>query len=294
MYISESSYTIAEMDLQYVAGRKAIAGGSIELAFSMRWTEYARNRRVLDGSLTLSIPEHGQFLTYRLENRLEETRQDRTNSRLYFVAHVPFSVLEAVEKIRLGKDLLVTGDIRLFTDDGRAFRERTASAQPANETPSNYLWADQISFSISAQDWLKALDGMGFRRSIIIEAIFPYASGGSDPLSVRLVRARDAFDGGRYESCVAEIRHVLAELDSRRGDTSAVGDAIGKFRNTAKDVREGMSLTERILVLRRTLEHIAHFAHHPGEEEFERASAKIALVLMASILEYFPEPSAAS
>lgn len=290
MYIAESSYTIAEMDLQYIAGRKAIAGGLIELAFSMRWTRYARNRRVLDGSLTLSVPEHGQFVTCKLENRFEETREDRTNSRLFFVAHVPLFVLESVEKIRLGKDFYVTGDIRLFTDDGKAFREGAGLPQPTDDAPSNCLWADQISFPIASQDWLKALDGMGFRRSIITEAVFPYASGGSDPLSVRLVRARDAFDGGRYENCVAEIRHVLAELDSRRGDASAVGDAIGKFRNQSKDVREGMSLTERLLVLRRTLEHIAHFAHHPGEEEFGRASAKIALMLMAAILEYFPEP----
>lgn len=294
MDIREDSYTIGDIRPWYTAGKKAVAGGTFEIGFSVDWTQHARGRRVLSGRLGLSMPGYGEVGILSLVPRgLEIAREDRHGSNLIFKGYFPFTILEGIEKIRAGDDLRFSGDLSFLTDAGQA-DEKLRSVAGKFEIQSHSLWQNEIDLRLTANDWLKALDGMAFRRSLFIESVFPYNSEDKDPLALRLTRARDAFDGGRYENCVAEIRHVLAELDSRRGDASAVGDATGKFRNTSKDIREGMSLTERILVLRRTLQHIAHFAHHPGEEEFGRASAKIALVLMASLLEYFPEPRAAS
>lgn len=293
MNLRHGHYSIGYLKPDFLEGQKAIAAGQVDLGFSVTWTEYAGGRRLLSGTLRLSLPEHGEFACLTLTTRMQTARQSNSMDRIFFSGTIGMHALEIIEKHRNGRDLLVQLKIEVLTDDALRHAERCTLATDAN-VDIHELWEESTSWPIPATDWLRVLEGMGFRRSLYLETTFPYSVQDKDPLSLRLRRARDAFDSGRYENCIAEVRHVLSELDSRRGDGREVDDAIGKFRSSSRDVRESMSLKERLLVMRRTLEHISHYAHHPRGDDFARVSAKMALILTASILESFPEPECGS
>lgn len=289
MNIMEGSYVIGCLGIDSVIGSKAIASGALDLGFSVDWTQHARGRRILSGSLRLTIKDHGDIGTLSLHSRiLEVAREDRHGGHVYFKGHLPFAVLEGIEKIRAGHDLSLIGDLRLLTDDGGGSREPKPLGRH-DELQPNSLWQSEINLNIPAVVWIKALDGMGFRRFLYLETTFPYDPDARDPLAVRLKRARDAFDGGRYENCVSEVRHILTVLGERRSDIEAAVQAAEKYRGN-RELRESMSLSERLLAVRKCLEHVAHFAHHPGEEEFYRKSAKFCLTTLAATLELYQEP----
>lgn len=289
MDIRRGSYIIGEGGIKYVVGHRAVGAASLEITVQMAWGQNSEGRRITQGSLLLSLPDRREIVELPLRGEFVQTRVGGMNDLLTFKGSISFQTLEELEVFRAGRDLDLNTRFSFNTDDGRSYADRLGLVVNKGDRLIEH-WGGDSNVKIPAADWLKVLEAVGYRRSLLLEVLYPYGQDQEDPLAKRLKKARDAFDGGRYEDCVAEVRHVLKEMDIRRDDKEQVAAAIGKYRDRDSTVRESMSLDERLLSLRRALDHVAHVAHHGGDDGITRSSAKATLVIAAALLELFPEP----
>jgi hypothetical protein len=114
--------------------------------------------------------------------------------------------LEAMESIRLGGGL----NLKLWLY-GRAI---AASGRVETVKADLYLPANQST-------WIAALDGMGYRRTLLLEIPMPAqdAPEGLTQAVEHLREAQDLMMHGRYRDAVGRCRDVLESLDGALGDS---------------------------------------------------------------------------
>lgn len=288
MDIMHGSCVVGNGHLRMIGGRQAVGSAGIEVVVDVAWTEHSKNRRVVSGSMYLFVGKDREVAELTMRGRFIDAVVGRT-SCLAFKGLIGFPGLEELERLRSGNDLEIKTRFALLTDDGLSTRNGLeVVANPGARLLED--WDGDSLIRIPAADWLKVLENVGYRSSLLLEVIYPYDRAEQDSLTRYIRKARDAFDGGRYDECVAQIRHILEEIDDRRGDKEKAGKAIGKYRGTP-DERRRMTLEERLLALRKTLEHVSHTTHHKGDDVVTRSSAKAMLIVAAAMLELFPEPA---
>lgn len=150
------------------------------------------------------------------------------------------------------------------------------------------LYADnpQLSYDVSASDWIKLLAQLEYGRYVMIEIPLTGPKGLTGDVqkaAQALQQAQAAFLRGDYEEAVADCRPGIDALE--QADK-------GKF--SLKPGDPSASKDERFHWLQRSLLSLTHVAHHPndpalaavegGRSRWERADAEAAIAILAALI----------
>ncbi len=176
--------------------------------------------------------------------------------------------LEAIEERRNGGDfslrLWMTGEVT-GVGGHRSFQETDK-------------------FVVRQQDWVEALEKMGYRRSLLYEIPIPAFTPEQVDAKKIIRKAQDHLARGHYDDCVGTCRTLLEAYPPSESDARLVSDARGKYKGNTSQ-RQSMEISERIAVMRDAVTHATHLAHHPNPGDgYSRDQAR--LILGATLLHW--------
>jgi len=177
--------------------------------------------------------------------------------------------IDAIEHIRLGENL--TFLIELY-----ATANRGELSQPLYQMPYQLV--------ISQSDWIKILENIGYRKTLLIE--IPVPTGETNPAlteaTKHLANAQKQMLLGHYREAVSACRDVLESLNRSIND-----DAEPASTKKKRDKRE------RFLAIRASLHDLTHAAKHVDDItsliEWNLADARASISLAATLLQWASE-----
>jgi hypothetical protein len=178
--------------------------------------------------------------------------------------------IDAIEQIRLGENL--TFLISLFA---------TANSGGL----SQQLYSQPHQLTISQSDWIKVLESIGYRKTLLIE--IPVPTGEANPAlteaTKHLANAQKQMLHGHYREAVSSCRDVLESLNRSISDE-------GESAQTSKKKRDKR---ERFLAIRTALLELTHAAKHVDDTtsliEWNLADARASISLTATLLQWASE-----
>jgi len=176
--------------------------------------------------------------------------------------------LEALEAERYGADLYLT----------IALQARAASSEQPDADWEQYLGETPIVTPRSL--WIEQLNQSNAAHILLLEAHLP-AGAIRHPADRHLRRAQELFADGDWRGCIAECRQFAEELG---------GGKLTLAMDMLRTERRGMTKGDREDLLIAALHHYGHLAAHSesqrGQLEYNRADAKLALSVSASLAEH--------
>jgi hypothetical protein len=177
--------------------------------------------------------------------------------------------IDAIEQIRLGENLT-------FFIDLYATANRGEFSQPLYQQPHQ--------LTISQSDWIKVLESIGYRKTILIE--IPVPTGEENPAlteaTSHLANAQKQMLLGHYREAVSACRDVLESLNRSIDE--------GKPAQASKKKRDKR---ERFLAIQTSLHDLTHAAKHVDEItsliEWNLADARASISLAATLLQWASE-----
>lgn len=151
--------------------------------------------------------------------------------------------VQAIEALRMGRSL----NVQLHING-------TAVAPGARQLQRIRA---QIRHEATQSDWIRVLDGMEYRKTLLLEVPMPAtdAHEGLRQAVEHLRQAQDLLMHGRYREAVGACRDVLESLDT------ALGDAAAAVPDNQRDWDKAC----RVRNLRRALKVLTHPARHADE-----------------------------
>ena len=178
--------------------------------------------------------------------------------------------IDAIEQIRLGGNL--TFVIALY-----ATANRGEISQPLYQQPHQ--------LAISQSDWIKVLESIGYRKTLLIE--IPVPTGETNPTLAEatnhLANAQKQMLHGHYREAVSACRDVLESLNRSIKNDEAEPASTKKKRDKR----------ERFLAIRTALHELTHAAKHVDDTtsliEWNLADARAAISMTATLLQWASE-----
>jgi hypothetical protein len=182
------------------------------------------------------------------------------------------SRLEAMETVRLGRDVQLALNVFAQTDDGAGPQWQTAT--------SGHV--------LTQSDWGQALEQMGYRKTMLLEV--PVLPAGRAPelatAAQDLAHAQQAVERGDYRDAVGHCRTVMEDIKLALKDDDSVTFA----------GQDGMDKATRLRLLRRAFRVFTHPAHHRDELtvtiDYNRQDAVFAVSVAAAVLAELSAPGA--
>ena len=283
MYFRREQSTTFEVEQSVsINARPALGGVCFSVQMKGRATHYGVRAVPLFGRLQFNAS--GQALpwsVFELSRGYAQPGPLREGSHdyIYYEGYLSHAQLEAFEKVRNGKDFSVSikASLNVLTSEGQM----------------EDWYIQDSNLHKTAQEWLAVLANAGYKKYLFQEMAFP-ADASAEPNSVyhHLFRARELFDKALYRECIGNLRLAEENLRNKRTDKGAIDEATKLFKGS-KEERESMSLRQRMLLLRNSVNNALHTAPHHDEpgESFDRETAKALLVMVSALVELYPEPS---
>lgn len=283
MYFQRNQSTCFEVQQSVsITSQRALGGIFFFIQIKGRVTHYGAGATPLFGRLRLNAS--GPSLAWpdfdftRLQAQPEPFRE-KYDDHLYFEGYISYAQLEVFERERAGENFSVSVQ---------------ASLRVLNQQGVIEDWFIQgHRLEKTAQEWLTILANAGYKKYLFQEMAFPAdASAKADSVYHHLLRARELFDKALYRECIGNLRLAEENLRNKRTDKDAIDQATKLFKGS-KEERESMSLRQRMLLLRNSVNNALHTAPHHDEpgESFDRETAKALLVIVSALVELYPEPS---
>lgn len=197
-------------------------------------------------------------------------RQNDNPTHANFALKLPLQPyqVEALEAERDGADLCLT----------IALQARATSSDQPGADWEQYLGETPIVTPRSL--WIEQLNQSKAAHILLLEAHLP-AGGIRHPADRHLRRAQELFAAGAWRGCISECRQFAEELG---------GGKLTVAMDMMRTDRRGMTKENREDLLMAALQHYGHLAAHSesqrGQLEYNRADAKLALSLSASLAEH--------
>lgn len=199
-----------------------------------------------------------------------ETKRSAWKSDIFFCLDLSALQIEKIEELRNGGDL----NFRLMIS--AVVHPVAGEALAAHETG--------LSLEVNQRSWLDALAAAGYGRFLLFEIPFPNSRGDTTRAVKDLEKAKEHYVLGHYDEAVAGCRKAIESLTADLDDESRVRAARDAYF-TSRDLREDMSIGDRILFLRETIRHLAHPAAHGGSREhYGRPEASLMLGSTAAVI----------
>jgi hypothetical protein len=172
---------------------------------------------------------------------------------------------------------------------GRVITGASAQEAPLSMLADIELTSDVLTYSMGMSDWVRLLNNMDFRQTMVFSVQFP-AGTASKPFGaaqVLLEQARERLLQGQYDAVVSLARKIMESIAAAAGEADQVRAATNKFRDS-REARESMTKRERGLVVQEAVRHYTHLAHHVDEvdgasEWYSRADAVFVLALATAV-----------
>jgi len=151
--------------------------------------------------------------------------------------------IQAIEAARMGRDLRLQLHI-----NGMAIT-------PGLRAPERIR--AKIQHEATQSDWVRVLDGMGYRKTLLLEVPMPPADAPEQLRQVveHLWHAQDSMMHGRYRESVGACRDVLESMDVALVDANTTAPGDQRTWDKATRVRQ----------VRRALKVLTHPARHADE-----------------------------
>jgi hypothetical protein len=190
---------------------------------------------------------------------------------LNFRIPLSFGQIEAIEALRNG------GDFRLVV-------WLSVQVRQGSDTSGSYGRAE---FDVRQQDWIRALQEMEYQRTFLYELPLPKNDRPEEPAAGIICKAQQYLLSGHYDQCVGECRKLLEAYSLGEADEQLLKTAREKYKGD-RTARESMEIPERLLVLRESLTHATHPAHHHNTSDgYSRDQARAILGASISVLAAF-------
>ena len=190
--------------------------------------------------------------------------QHTGDTYLGFYFYLSASQVCRIEQIRNGGDL----DIGVWLSGISSYKNKSDA------------FCNHGSFRILKQEWLQALEQMGYMKTLLFELAVPSNSEVGDKIFSFLEKAQGHILNGHYQVAIGHCRHILELLESQRADKELATAA----RNAYDKSRESMTIAQRMLYLREVLKNITQLGNHPTDNEFSRHQAQSVLGMTIALL----------
>jgi len=178
--------------------------------------------------------------------------------------------IEAIEQIRLGGNL--TFSIELY-----AFANRGESSEQLYNSPHQ--------FTISQSDWIKVLESIGYRKTLLLE--IPVPTGETNPAFTEAAKFLESAQKqmllGNYREAVSACRDVLESMNRFLNDENGSTQPSKRKRNKL----------ERVSAIRTSLHDLTSAAKHADETtsliEWNLADARASISMAATLLQWANE-----
>lgn len=281
-FLKDGSYVAFDISAKNVIARPALAGAWIEVCLKGRVSDNGINAIPLSGSLQINAqgpslpwPQFGLYQTYQPQafNGYE--------TQIIYAGHISYSLLEAFEKEREGKDFSVQiqASLRVHGKNGAL---------------EDWHLNGHESLHMNVQEWGRLLSSAGYKKYMFHDLAFPADGSEKEDSVYRLLfRARELYEAGLYRECVTRLRQAEERLRDRRKDHKSVVSSMKLSSSDLKSEKEGMTLDQRLLSLRGYMQNALHSAAHEKEPDssFTREKAKLLLITVSAMVELFPEPT---
>lgn len=166
--------------------------------------------------------------------------------------------------------------LRVSTTDGAEVLSGSVSAQPVR---------------ISRETWLKILEQIGFRKTLIIELPVPEAATKPELTSALKFyqQAQSRFGAGDFRGTAESLRQCLAAIVGKKGEEEQDAVAVlAELRAAQKRTRsDRVEYTERLELVRASMKFAADLGAHPEVADTFRMDALAQLHMTAGLIQWF-------
>jgi hypothetical protein len=252
-HISFRQQTVADVHVQSLHGRPGLGFCqlAVQLSVTLRGRQDADKLRITDLAGDLMVQERNHIGP--LIGRMQASGDLPLETQTYQQDRVPALAMAlsrervaAIEALRVGRDLglrlVVTGQVEQVST-GEAERVRL-----------------ELNHTASQSDWVKVLDGMGYRKTLLLEIPMP-ADDAPEELKQAVEHLRHAQDlmiRGEYRDAVGACRDVLQQMDTVLGDESDIPTPVRDWLNHTHE----MDKAARVRLVRRALKSLTQPARH--------------------------------
>lgn len=264
--IAHHGTSVYELTSSQLTGRSAI--GSFAFGLGMQFQQRHTDEVIHIERLWCSVGLNSglEMILPRVEcsEGLFSASVDYQNDqRLFFEFVLTGQQLEAIEARRGEGDLVLKVGLRASTRTDESLPVQTLSDE---------------SLTVPREEWLKALENSGYRKTLLFEVPVTHTDDHADAL---FKKAQYMIDTGLYKDAVMQCRHIIEHVEAERGDLEASKNA-NNASKTSK-TRKEMSVEERMFSLREQVKSICQLGAH-GHEEFSRSQARAVLAMTMALL----------
>lgn len=222
--------------------------------------------------LHLFAPEVGFIATAKPQQYPRAELLSFSSTPIHLCFQLTGSAIEKLEQIRSGRDFI-------------EFEAKLGCivSEPTEEEPRDreHVYAQSSKFTIASQQWLKALEQNGYRRSLYFEIGLPEIEDEKYKTVKTLIsEAQNHLANGSYRSAVSTCRTILDSLEYKTDSKPDLRGLKQKYNEKPKD----MTVAERLQFCKETIKHAAHLgAHADHDEEFSRSQAHAIFGMVVSI-----------
>lgn len=264
--INHNGMTIYELTTSKLTGREAL--GSFGFVLSMNFQQSRTDDVIHIQRLWCSVALNSglEMILPRVEcseGPFSASVGYQNDQRLFFEFVLTGQQLESIEARR--------GEGDLVLKIGLCASTRTAGEQTVQTLSDESL-------TVPREDWLKALENSGYRKTLLFELPVAHMDDHADTL---VQRAQYLIDTGLYKEAVMQCRHIIEHVEELRGDKQASKSANKESQDRAK--RMDMSVEARMLSMREHVKNICQLGGH-GHEQFTRSQARAVLAMTMALL----------
>jgi len=282
--INGSQYSVADVEYRGMQGLPGVGFNRLLLRIKILMKslpaqpdESAALLRDLDGELFLHKTDpKSDILICRLHRTDSKDHlkpsQHRNHFDTVFEGELDRQRIHALEDFRCGGDL--NFHLKLNADVVSMFKTHSQRG------------TTDLGFVANQSDWNKVLEGMSFRRTLLLE--IPAPDEIDNPIladaSKHLVKANEHLSRGEYRIAVAECRNVLESLKPILDKFKEIDDDGNQQVKGSKT----LSKEQRIARVCGALKNLTHLAHHADKTseftEWKPVDAKSILTMTASLV----------
>lgn len=264
--ISHNGTGIYEITSSQLTGTPALGGFGFVLGMKFKQNGAKQEIHVERSWCSVRLESGNQLLLPRVEcseGPFYTSVNYQPGQPLTFEFVLTGQQLEAIEACRGDGDLVLKIGLRASTGTVGSPLIQTLSDEP---------------LKVPREDWLKALESSGFRKTLMFEMPVAYLDDHADRL---FHKAQYMIDTGLYKDAVMQCRHIIEHVEAERGDKQLSMNANKDSQDRAK--RMEMSVEDRMLSMREHVKNICQLGGH-GHEQFTRSQARAVLAMTMALL----------
>lgn len=278
MSLTYTNYGVCDVSILGIDGQMGVGVAQMRFRTIFRVTPWASGLESL-GEIQASVKVGTEttgathYLGVALPDRATSIEARSSESYVHLTMTISEGQLEALEVLRAGGGLRFSLAVSAVADGKHGLMQMS----------------DEIVFAENLSNWVEVLKQLGGVDHLIVGLPIPRCEPGHPFKNAveRLVKARSALVAGRYDAVVSDCRLAIesaANAAMRFEDMKTTWKLL-------KDGKQGLSKSQRELLIFESARNYAHLAHHENgdPEVFSRADAHMVLGITVAAIAAFKD-----